>query len=472
MKSIKKTHVLIVLSCLVCFGIGYFIPKQNFIQSGESSVEQDKFNTVYNILTNKWYYSNSNENLSTELIEQALIGMTTLEEDPHTSYLDLESAQQFSSALDGSSVGLGFNIYVNADNNLVVKNVYINSAADQAGLQPGDVITAVDDRVCSSNNYEDVIAYIQENEGNELTITYQRDGQEATVNVTPGTFDTTVSVRIYDDYAKVIVSSFSEDTGKDFYDALQRVKENDIDQLIIDLRDNTGGYLTAAIEVASALLPDDTIVFKEEYADGSQNEQKTDDDYTQQSFDQIVILQNENTASASEVVIGALKEHLNKKVTTVGTTTYGKGTEQTQISFEDGTSMKYTIAKWLTPSGESIDGTGFEADVEVDVDDIRSMAYVEFNEDDVIEADTVAENAAAVQSMLQYLGYDIDRTDTYFSVQSSEALKQFQSENDLEATGNCDYETWNALLDQSSLQLNEEGEQGDNQLQRAIELLK
>ena len=177
-----------------------------------------------------------------------------------------------------------------------------------------------------------------------------REGKEYTTNLIPGVFDTTVICNIYDGYGEIILFSFSENSGKDFSKAMTRLQESGIKKLVLDLRNNGGGYLNAALEISSSLIPEKSVVFKE---------QMTKNEFNQVKMDKIVVLQNENTASASEVLIGALKDNLGKKVTTVGTTSYGKGTEQVTVPFSDGTSFKYTVAQWYTPNGTSINKKGF-----------------------------------------------------------------------------------------------------------------
>lgn len=432
-------------------------------------VEQSKFDEIYSILSEKWYYANDVKDLDKTLMEQAITGMSTLEKDEHTNYFNLEQATAFSKELSGSSVGLGFSYYADEDQNLVVKQVYINSPADDAGLKPGDVITKVGDLSCSSTKTKKIVKYIQESDGDTILVHFNRDGKEEMVKATPGTFDATVSVQMMDDYAYVVVSSFSSDTGSDFSQAIKKVKNEGIKKIVLDLRNNTGGYLSAAIDIASNLVPEGSVVLQEKYSDGTIEKQKTNDSYSQVKMDQIVILQNGSTASASEALIGALKDNLGDVVTTVGTTSYGKGTEQSQVSFNDGTSFKYTVAKWLTPNGTSINKKGFEPDVEIDTEDARNVSYSEFKKKDKIKPDTVDENAKALQVYLKYLGYEVDRTDEYFSQASSEALKQFQKDQGFKETGVCNYKTWNALTKKVLLELNKSGLSGDQQIQKAIE---
>ena len=463
--SKKSQKILIVLLCIACFGAGISVPMILDHTSSVESKEQKKFDTIYSILNTDWYYSNKIKNLDSTLIEQAITGMATLDKDAHTNYFNLEQAKAFSTSLEGSNVGLGISFYLNENKHFVVSNVYINSTADKKGLKPNDEIISIDDLKCSENDSDSIIKYIKSHEGKSVKIKYLRDGKEYTTNLIPGTFDSTVVCNIYDGYGEIILSSFSENSGKDFSKAMSRLQEAGIKKLVLDLRNNGGGYLNAALEISSSLIPSKSVVFKEKDKNGKIIKQKTKDEV---KMDKIVVLQNENTASASEVLIGALKDNLGDIVTTVGTTSYGKGTEQVTVPFSDGTSFKYTVAKWYTPNGTSINKKGFKPDIEVELGEAKTTSYYKFKKKDVIKKDSVNDNAKALQIYLQYLGYSVDRTDTYFSNTSSQGLANFQQDNDLEATGDCDKTTWDLLVEKVLLKMNETPSD-DTQRQKAIE---
>lgn len=469
MKISKKLKGIILALCLVSFGLGILIP--TLINKSNTSQEEQKFQKIYEILKNDWYFSDDVKDVDNKLLEQAIEGMTSLKKDPHTNYFNLEQAKEYQSDLEGSSVGLGFSYYENAAGNIVVTNVYLDSAAEQAGLQRGDEITAVDSVSCQ-DGLKKVVKYIQSKEKQTILIKLTRNGNNKIVKAKPDTFDTTVAVEIVDDYGFVTLNSFSSQTGEDFAKAMKRLSNKGVHKMILDLRNNTGGYLTAAIDVASSLLPSGSVVLQEKEKGSSYVKRTTNKAYKQVKMDQIVVLQNGSTASASEALIGALRDNLSDKVITVGTTTYGKGTEQTQESFDDGTSIKYTVGKWYTPNRKNINNKGFEPDVEVDAEQASSVTYEKMKKKDVIEADTVSVNAKALQVYLQYLGYEVDRTDEYFSQTSSEALKQFQEDQGLEVSGNCDYQTFKRLTTcvNAKLQGNELSE--DPQILKAVEVLK
>lgn len=469
-----RQNVLIIVLCLAFFAAGISVP---LIFRKGTSADSDsplgKLESVYEILQDKWYYAPTDEDLDTRLVEQAIAGMTSLEEDPHTNYFSLEQAQQFSQSLAGSNVGIGISFYPGDQGQMVVKSVFINSTADQAGIVPGDQIIKVGDKLASGTSTEDLVSYIKSNENRPVDLdVIHADGSEEIVSVTPAVYDTTVSVQTIDGKGYVILNSFSEQSAKVFAQALKKLQDQGVHELILDLRNNTGGYLSSALDIASSLLPQDTVVFQEKTRDGNVTSFTTRNIYAQIPFDKIVVLQNGGTASASEVLIGALKDNLPADdVILIGSKTYGKGTEQTSIPFEDGTSLKYTIAEWLTPNGTSINKTGFEPDIAVEDRAINLARYADMAEDEFITPDSVHTNAKAAQIFLDYLGYPVDRMDEYFSSASSESLRQFQTDHGLESTGIIDKPTFDALVNAVSLQLNTNSFEEDDDLQAALNYL-
>ena len=468
--SMKKTAAIAAL-CFLFFIGGLWVPMAARSAGGSGDDSLRKFESIYDLLRHDWYYADGSEDIDSRLIEQAINGMTSLEEDPHTNYFSLEQAQAFSQSLSGSNVGIGIAFRQADDGAMNVMDVFINSTADKAGIQPGDRIIRVQDKSTADTSSDDLVTYIKSFEGKPLELEIERDGETLTKTVTPGHYDVTVSAKMKGKDGLVTLSSFSEQSGDDFAQALGRLKSQGAENLIIDLRNNTGGYLSAARQIASSLLPDNTPIFIEKMSDGTQKTTNTSDNYAQVDFNHIYILQNANTASASEVLIGALKDNMPDKITLVGTTTYGKGTEQISKPFADGTSIKYTVAEWLTPNGTSINKVGFAPDVEVTASEVQSVGYTPMTEDmPPIEPDTVSPNAAAVQIYLRALGYPATRSDTYFSPEASEALKQFQSDQGLEPTGVVDATTFDRLISEISAYLTQGGDESDPVLNKALEL--
>lgn len=473
---IGKTVLLGVLAfcvgILVASGVAYLM--QHFPSSSSDS-ELDKFTTAYTLLKDNWYYGKDDENLEERLIEQAIAGMATFDEDHHTTYFDTERSSAFSQSLEGSAVGIGALITTLDNGHLVVKDVYVNSASDQGGLLAGDEIVLIDHEDTSTASLTDWVDRIKTYEGKDLEIQVLRNGEEKTLTLVPSTFDSTVTLQNLNGVGLVGLSSFSQDSGKDFVEAVQRLKEQNVSNLILDLRDNTGGYLIAANQIASILLPSNSVIFKENLKNGTQQEVRTSEDSTPVEFEHIYILQNDKSASASEVLIGALKENMPDKVTTIGTTTFGKGSEQITLPFEDGSALKYTIAEWTTPNGNSVNGVGLAPDIEVKEDEVYTVSYIMPSDEELeawmIQPDTVHPNAKAVQVYLRALGYPAERSDTYFSVGSSEAFKQFQQDNGLEPTGIVDKDSFLLLSEKVSAKLRTTLTNDDPDIRQALLLI-
>ena len=412
-KKARRRKFAVVCSCLLFFAAGFFVAKgtQGTVVSGEASAEMQKLESVYTILNEDWYFGKDIQDLSTTLLEKAISAMAFSETDLHTYYMSQEDAQNFSTSLEGTFVGIGIQFYQNAQGQYVVSAVFENSPAQKAGLQRGDLIISVMGEDCSTLSSGEIQELLALSEDETAQIVIERDGAQQTVSVKPAVVDNTVESKI-----------------------------------ILDLRDNGGGYLSSALDIAACFLPQDTIVFQSEDRSGERTEYKVTEGYTPISFDQIVILMNENTASASEVLISALDENLGDQVIMIGNTTYGKGTMQTSVPFSDGTSLKYTTAQWFSSQGKQINGVGITPDVEVSLDEARSIGMPNYTEEISVEADSVAVIAKPVQIYLRFLGYDADRSDEYFSQASSSALAQFQRDQGLEADGVIDNETAEALV--------------------------
>lgn len=466
-KSRKGVWVTVAL-CVICLGIGIAIPVQ---ADKKQSDDMEKLESVYNILKDNWYYADkgNEESLPIEkrLLEQAIQGMSVLEEDPHTNYMDLEQAKAFSSSLAGSSVGIGVSYFINEDGYMQVRDVYVNGAAEKAGIKPGDVIVKVGNTTTQNKETDDIVQTIRNYEGQQMPLEYVRNGETETINITPGHFDTTVICTTEGETGIITLTSFSEESGKEFEEAVSRLRKAGIKNLILDLRGNTGGYLSAAKAIASALLPAGSVIFKEQQKDGKIVETKVDSKVDPVSFDKIVVLQNGNTASASEVLIGALKDNLDN-VVTIGTSTYGKGTEQVSVPFADGTSLKYTIAQWLTPNGTSVNGMGFAPDVKVQLPLERQVSWHNMEDGEVIMPDTVSENGTAIQVFLGYLGYPVSRTDNYLSPDAADAIMAFQADEGLDVTGTVDKTTFDRLCERVSKELAWHQKEQDSQLQAAL----
>jgi len=362
-------------------------------------------------------------------------------------------------------VGIGVS-YIMEGEQAIITQVFKDAPADKAGVQAGDIMAKVDGKSLSGYTTEQIKELVIGEEGTALVLTVIREGKEVDLTVIRGEIDTTVYGYTLDDVAILKIYSFGDNSYHECIKYLDTFTEHK--KLIIDLRDDGGGYQSAVEEIAGLFLPKGTIMMRQVYLDGDESEFKTSSNITY-SFDKIVILTNENTASAAEVLTIALKEQLDN-VIQVGTTTYGKGVVQSTFYLNDGSAFKVTSSKWLSPNGVSIDHEGIVPDYEVLLDDALLTTYEDFEEGQSFKIDAVSKNVEAAQKSLKYLGYEVDRIDGYFSSKTSDALKQYQSDRGLNSTGELDANTFKVLRGSVIRAFYFEVAK-DSQLSKALELL-
>ncbi len=474
-KSGRLKVCIVVVTVLALIGGwigGSFLPipgtddAKSTIQISQVLDPSDKIDTILEIMEKEWFFASDIEDIGTRLSDQAMYGITTNEEDPHTSYMSAAEMEAFTQSINRNFVGIGVQFIATNGINLVEK-VFKNSPAEKAGVMAGDIIHVIDGTVADGLTADEIKELVQGDEGTEVTIDFLRQGQTVTLTITRGAISATTFGKILEDnIAYLQLYQFGEGSPDEIDAYLDEFQQNGCTKLIVDLRDNGGGYLDALQKIASRFLPEGTTVMQQEYSDGSVEITKTSGK-NQMSFNGMVILVNENTASASEVFTMAMKEQRDD-VTVIGTTTYGKGTVQISRMFKDNSAIKYTTSKWLSPSGVWVNNVGIEPDVEVKLHDVMYEVFDGLEEE--IRVDSVSEAVKDVQLSLDYLEYDVDRTDGYFSTATEETIKQYQKEHDLPATGVLDNSTYEAIISSVTLDWNTTSVH-DTQLEKAMEVL-
>ncbi len=429
----------------------------------------DKFQSALEIMTQDWFFADTIDDLETRLTDQALYGMTSNEEDTHTTYMSAEEEQEFTDSINRDFVGIGISYKTTEDGLPVITYVIPGSPAEEAGLQAGDILISVDGESCAGWDSQTMQDRVRGEEGTTVIIGVQRGSQELEFTITRAAVSSTAQGYVREDgigYLQMV--QFGNGTPEEVAGILDQFEEQGVTKIIIDLRSNGGGYLTSMQEVGSCFLDKGDLMIKQVYKDGTSTDTKaTGGRY--ESFGPIVLLVSENTASAAEAFTLALMEQRDD-VTVIGTTTYGKGTAQVVRYFSDGSAINFTTSKWLSPSGLWINNTGITPDITVELPEAVSRSYYEMSDADTCQVDSVSEFAAAAQLALDFLGYEVDRTDGYFSVQTETALKQFETDQGLTADGILDVETYNALISwMSSVWSSDESR--DTQLQKALEVL-
>ena len=322
--------------------------------------ELNEFLTVYaNILSD--YY----EDVDTgELLDKAIAGMMDYLGDDYSTYLDDETTAELFESLSGEYKGIGVSIN-NTDKSIV--EVYKNTPASKAGIETGDIIVGFNNTDVTNMSATEVVEMIKNSTGN-FTLQLKRGEQTITVTLKNETLiapNTDYYMIENTNIGYLYMETFSNTLATQVTSALEEMEKNGMTSLIIDLRNNTGGYLNSASDVASIFLEKGKRIYSLEY----QNEVNHYNDETREHKEyNIVVLINENTASAAEILAAALKESYG--ATIVGETSFGKGKVQQTMQLDDGSMVKYTSAYWLTPNGTCIDEIGINPDYYVTNEEI------------------------------------------------------------------------------------------------------
>lgn len=333
--------------------------------TGASQEDFEPFWQVWDILNKK--YPDADKVTNKERIYGAIKGLAASYGDPYTVFFDPEENKSFNETISGEFSGVGMEVDIK-DSILTVISPLKGSPSEKAGMQSGDQILKIDDKVTSGLSVDEAVKLIRGEKGTTVKLTVVRKGLTSPkeISIVRDTIEAPViDTKKRDDGVFVIsLYSFSANSPKLFRNALKEFADSGSSKLIIDLRGNPGGYLDAAIDMASWFLPSGDVVVSEDFGkngDTIVHRSKGYDVFTNQL--KLVILVDGGSASASEILAGALKD--NDKATLVGDTTYGKGSVQEVVNVTDDTSLKVTIAKWLTPKGVSISEKGIEPDIKV-----------------------------------------------------------------------------------------------------------
>ncbi|MBH0202673.1 MAG: S41 family peptidase, partial [Nitrospira sp.] len=327
--------------------------------AGETYEELKTFSEVLNQVQKHYV----DETKPKELIQGAIRGMlSTL--DPHSAYMTPEMYKEMQVETRGEFGGVGIQIGVK-DNRLAVIAPIEGTPAHRAGIKAGDFITKVNDDTTKDLTLMDAVQKMRGPKGSKVNLTIQRDGTPDPLVFTL-VRDTikieSVKSKVIDNLGYVRLTQFQEATGRDLSKAIKQFKEQKVQGTILDLRNNPGGLLTAAVEVSEQFLPSGKLVVYTKSREGKK------DEWFAKAKDQledlpVIVLVNEGSASASEIVAGALQDYGRGLV--IGTTSFGKGSVQTILALGDGSGLRLTTAKYYTPKGRSIQSTGITPDIVV-----------------------------------------------------------------------------------------------------------
>ncbi len=408
-----------------------------------------------------------------KLIEGALRGMADVIGDPYSTYLSQEEAAAHRESLAGERIGIGAEVTRSNGKFIIVAPVK-GSPSEKAGLQPYDEIVRIDGERLDGDSLQDVVQRIRGKQGTTVKMTIYRPdlNKHLEVSVVRDAIPVkTVSAEIMEVRGEKIgyisLTKFAEESAKEWEKATNKLIKEGAQALIIDVRGNPGGYLHTVGDIAGSLLPEDTVFAYMQNAQGAltplvteKSEKYTYDEQLRKM--PVVLLQDKGSASASEVLSGALKD-LNRGFIT-GTTSFGKGTVQDITELSNGGEMKLSTHKWLTPKEQWIHGKGVKTDLEVAQnklfsEHIRLVAEVYKDGD-------FHDDIAYGQRLLEGLGYSVGRADGYFDESTARAVHDFRVDAKVKADESMDRVFFTALKD--NVEAFRKDRQNDDQLQMAL----
>ena len=371
---IRGIDVGVVITAVVAGGVSFGsraltkVSDEKKAESGElnltSTAVEDKITEIETLVQK--YYLNE---IDTEQVENYRYkGMIAGLDDAYAAYYTKEEYQSMMDSTNGSYYGIGVEMSQNMTTGIItITRVFEGSPAEEAGLLPGDIIYKVQDTEVTGEDLTKVVSMVKGAEGTTVPISVAREGESdyLTFDVERRTIEiSTVEHRMLDgNIGYISIASFDDVTVNQFLTALEDLENQGETALIIDLRNNGGGLVSSAGSILDRLLPEGLIVYTEDKY-GNREELKSD---AENYFDKpLAVLVNGNSASASEIFAGAIKDY--GIGTLVGTQTFGKGIVQKVYPLSDGTAVKLTVSKYYTPKGNNIHGIGIAPDVEVELD--------------------------------------------------------------------------------------------------------
>lgn len=359
--------VIMIITLILGSVIGSFITYVSRNHESSNTVihevpnELKEFIDTYNSIIADYYEEIDHE----KLLEAGLNGMLEYLDDDYSMYMDEKTSQDFNEQVEGKYTGIGVEIIQHDDGTVSINRVFANSPASKAGLQEGDIFIKVGDKIVEGMTSSEISSIIKNSNTNQISITVKRDGEEKDFDLSLQAVEIeSVSSKIFEENGKKVgyleISIFAANTDVQFERKLLELEGKNIDTLIIDVRDNSGGYLSTVTNIASLFMNKSKVIYQLDtkgIVEQIYSTTKTSRNYN------ISVLINQNSASASEILASALQESYG--ATIVGVNSFGKGTVQKATQLESGATIKYTIQKWLTPNGNWIHEKGITPDIEV-----------------------------------------------------------------------------------------------------------
>ena len=357
----------------VLFGVGFlFGHGQTELTEVNAPEKLDlrAFYEVYEVVQDKFVSSDSDFEFDEDaLVYGAIEGMIDALGDPYTVFFPPKESLEFQETIGGEFEGVGMEVGME-DDLLTVIAPLKGTPAERAGIKSGDIIIAIDDTAVQGKSIDDSISLIRGEKGTEVAVSVIREGEDEILRILiirdvieiP-----TLRTEVRDGIFIISLYNFTGSVKQDFKRALTEFITSGEDKMILDLRGNPGGYLDASIDIAGYFLPTGKVIVREDFGNDGERLLRSSGGIFAEGEVDLVILIDGGSASASEIVAGALSEH--GAATTMGEQTFGKGSVQELVPSSGKTSLKITVARWLTPNGVSISENGLEPDIIVEFEE-------------------------------------------------------------------------------------------------------
>lgn len=479
----KKRYIFTLLVALFIgaagmYGADYLL-SGNSVESDEIVLEDDSaianqylppstdefasITKMFSVLKSSYY-----EEIDSEiLIEGALDGMTKAIGDPYTEYLNEEEASNLEDDISGSFQGIGAEVMKEGEFVRIISPI-ANSPAEEAGLQPNDLIVEVEGESVAELNITEAVSLIRGPEGSEVTLLILRGEQEFTLTLTRATIPVETVFYEVDETDKSIgyvnIVNFNAPTYEETVEAIESLQKDGVEKIIFDVRGNPGGLLSVALQVSNIFVPNGEPLTMTEYREDKEPTiYPASDDYGSFKYDgDAVLLIDEGSASASEILAGAMQ---SVGISIYGQASFGKGTIQSILDLSENEEVKFTAGKWLTADGDWINEKGIQPDVEVELPEYARLFVV--NTSEFFKLGEASPEVTNLKEVLKALDQSVSDTNVY-DESVEQAIKAFQRNSDLPADGEVTAETARALTDALRSQI----EENDTQYDAALKELK
>lgn len=429
-----------------------------------TSQDVTKLNTAFQLIERNFLTKVEHD----KIMNGAINGMLAALDDPYTTYMNPEETREFDETINSSFQGIGAEVSLE-DGRVTIIAPIKGSPAEKAGIRANDVIQSVNGEKLDGLTLTQAVSKIRGVKGSQAKLVILRGGSGEPVELTIVRDDIPVETvyadMVSDTVGKIEIRQFSTNTASRFHEELGKLEEKGMKGLIIDVRDDPGGLLPSVVDILENFVPKGKPIVQIEDRNGKREATPAEGKYAQKTYP-VTVLINKGSASASEILAAGIKEAAGGKL--VGETTFGKGTVQVTYEKEmgDGSNIKMTMYKWLTPNANWIHKKGIEPDLAVEQPDYFKARP--FSKKETLKPDTVGEDVKTLQQMLGAINLRPDRTDGYFSQRTALQVKAFQRLQNLPMTGEADEATMTKLEAEIVKQIRDP--KNDKQLHEAIRI--